>query len=95
MDQDGYQVVKRRRASGNYMPEIFAVDRFTDREVKIGQTLLGSMGSRVRLWGRKHVLIHVLVCFLILCSLFLWPHAADAAPVDPQTPKSAKHHVPL
>ncbi len=47
-DQDGYQVVKRNRTLGSYMPEIFAADRFTDRQVKVGQTLSGSSGSRIK-----------------------------------------------
>ncbi len=48
MDQDGYHFVTRNRTLGNYMPEIFAVDRFTDRGVKIDQTLSGSSGSRIK-----------------------------------------------
>ncbi len=48
VDPDGYQVVRRNRVLGNYMPEIFAVGRFIDRELEIVQILLGSTGSRIK-----------------------------------------------
>ncbi len=44
-DQDGYQVVKMHRVSGNCTPEIFAVGRLTDRGVKPHS---GSIGSRTK-----------------------------------------------
>ena len=42
MDQDGCQVVERSRVLVNFMPEIFAVDRFTNKGSK---TISGSMGE--------------------------------------------------
>ena len=39
MDQDGYQVVKRSKTLGHYMPEIFAVDAAPMRvRIKDGTT---------------------------------------------------------
>ena len=43
VDQDGYQVVKRSRVLGNFVPEISVVDRFANTGFK---TISGSMGSR-------------------------------------------------
>jgi hypothetical protein len=47
-DQDGHQAVKRNRVLGNYTPDIFTLDRLTDRKVEIGQILTGSTGSRIK-----------------------------------------------
>jgi hypothetical protein len=52
------------------MPEIFAVDQFTDKEVNMGQTPSGSIGSRIKASGTCSSVSAPIVRSLGLCSGF-------------------------